>query len=42
LAALRYFAGWGNATNPSYAFYGDDVMRFAAEIQKDINVLEAN
>lgn len=40
LAALRYFAGWGNANNPSYAFYGDDVMRHAATIQADINVLE--
>lgn len=40
LAALRYFAGWGNAGNPSYAFYGDDVMRLASQIQADIDVLE--
>lgn len=39
LAALRYFAGWVNAENPSYAFYGDEVMRFADQFQADINVL---
>ena len=42
LAALRYFAGWGNAGNPSYAFYGDDVMSLAAQLQKDIDILEGN
>ncbi|MEK7147556.1 MAG: hypothetical protein AAB806_01605, partial [Patescibacteria group bacterium] len=26
LAALRYLAGWKNATKSAYAFYGDDVM----------------
>jgi len=40
LAALRYFAGWGNAGKSAYAFYGDAVMRFADEYQKDIDVLE--
>lgn len=40
LAALRYFAGWGNASKPSYAFYGDSVMRFADDYQADIDVLE--
>ena len=35
-AALRYFAGWGNADNPAYAFYGDDVMAFAAQFKSDI------
>jgi peptidoglycan hydrolase CwlO-like protein len=39
LAALRYFAGWGNASNPAYAFYGDDVMEFAAQFQSDIDTL---
>jgi len=39
LAALRYFAGWGNASNPAYAFYGDDVMAFAAQFQSDIQTL---
>jgi peptidoglycan hydrolase CwlO-like protein len=38
-AALRYFAGWGNASNPAYAFYGDDVMAFAAQFQQDIDTL---
>jgi len=40
LAALRYFAGWGNANKPAYAFYGDDVMVLADKFQKEIDVLE--
>lgn len=39
LAALRYFAGWGGAKNPAYAFYGDGVMQFAAQFQQDIDQL---
>jgi len=39
LAALRYFAGWANAGKSAYAFYGDGVMEFAAEFQKNINQL---
>ncbi|NBD73587.1 hypothetical protein GVX82_00920 [Patescibacteria group bacterium] len=39
LAALRYFAGWANATNPSYAFYGDGVMGHAARYQRQIDIL---
>ena len=39
LAALRYFAGWGGASNPAYSFYGDGVMEFAAEFQQDIDQL---
>ncbi|MBM3272093.1 hypothetical protein FJY94_02295 [Candidatus Kaiserbacteria bacterium] len=39
LAALRYLAGWKNATKPAYAFYGDDVMGFADKYQKDIDIL---
>jgi membrane-bound lytic murein transglycosylase B len=39
LAALRYLAGWGNASKPAYAFYGDDVMEFADEFQKQIDIL---
>lgn len=38
-AALKYFAG-SNWSKASYAFYGDDVMQFAASYQKDINILE--
>lgn len=40
LAALRYLAGWKNATKPAYAFYGDDVMEFADKYQKEIDILE--
>lgn len=42
LAALRYFAGWGNADNPAYAFYGDGVMGHASRIQSEIDILNAN
>ncbi|MBI2618210.1 hypothetical protein HYW58_02040 [Candidatus Kaiserbacteria bacterium] len=41
LAALRYFAGWTNATKPAYAFYGDEVMELAGKYQGLINVLES-
>lgn len=41
LAALRYFAGWGNAKKPAYAFYGDGVLGLADKFQKEIDVLEA-
>lgn len=40
LSALRYFAGWTNAKKAAYAFYGDDVMRFADQYQRDIDILE--
>lgn len=39
LAALRYLAGWKNATKSAYAFYGDNVMDFAADFQTQINVI---
>ena len=39
LAALRYLAGWNNASKSAYAFYGDDVMRFADKYQKQIDTL---
>ena len=39
LAALRYLAGWKNATKAAYAFYGDNVMDFAADFQASINVI---
>lgn len=39
LAALRYFAGWGNAEKPAYAFYGDGVMEHATFFQKQIDIL---
>jgi hypothetical protein len=40
LAALRYFAGWGNAENPAYAFYGDGVLEHASYFQKQIDALK--
>lgn len=40
LAALRYFAGWGNAGKAAYAFYGDEVLGHADRIQKQVDVLE--
>ena len=40
LAALRYFAGWANATKSAYAFYGDDVMELATFYQKQIDILK--
>lgn len=39
LAALRYLAGWQNATKSSYAFYGDEVMELADKFQSQIAVL---
>lgn len=37
-AALRYFAG-GNWNKPSFAFYGDGVMKYRDQYQADINVI---
>ncbi len=42
MAALRYFAGWGNASNPAYAFYGDGVMGHATRYQSEIDILKGN
>ncbi|XKT75455.1 MAG: hypothetical protein ACJKSS_01565 [Patescibacteria group bacterium UBA2103] len=42
LAALRYFAGWGNANKPQYAFYGDSVMEHADFFQEQIDILYGN
>lgn len=42
LAALRYFAGWGNANKPAYAFYGDGVMGLADQYQRNIDTLVAS
>jgi peptidoglycan hydrolase CwlO-like protein len=39
LAALRYLAGWAGATNPEYAFYGNDVMSLADNYQQEINII---
>jgi len=42
LAALRYFAGWTNATKSAYAPYGDDVMKLATKYQHQIDILSGN
>ena len=42
LAALRYLAGWKNASNPAYAFYGNDVMCLTQKMQQQIDVLNGN
>ncbi len=39
LAALRYYAGYGGASNPAYAFYGDGVIGYATQFQNDIDTL---
>lgn len=38
-AALRYLAGWKNASKSAYAFYGDDVMELTAKFQSQIDIL---
>lgn len=40
LAALRYLAGWKNATKPAYAFYGNEVMDLADYYQKQIDIIK--
>ncbi len=39
LAALRYYAGWGGASNPANAFYGDQVMNRKARLAKEITII---
>lgn len=39
LAAVRYLAGWVNATKPAYAFYGNEVLGYADTYQSQINIL---
>ena len=39
LAALRYYAGWGGASNPANAFYGDQVMNRKARLSNEINII---
>lgn len=40
-AALKYYAG-GNWSKPQNAFYGDSVMRIAADYQAQIDILQRN
>lgn len=39
LAALRYYAGWGGASNPANAFYGDGVMNRKAKFEGQMLIL---
>ncbi|MCA9359111.1 lytic murein transglycosylase [Candidatus Kaiserbacteria bacterium] len=39
LAALRYYAGWGGASNPANAFYGDQVMNRKSRMVENIRIL---
>jgi membrane-bound lytic murein transglycosylase B len=38
-AALRYYAGWGGASNPANAFYGDGVMNRKAKFEGQMRIL---
>ncbi len=42
LAALRYYAGWGGASNPANAFYGDQVMNRKAKFEGQIRILDGS
>jgi membrane-bound lytic murein transglycosylase B len=42
LAALRYYAGWGGATNPANAFYGNQVMNRKAKFEGQIRILDGS
>lgn len=39
LAALRYYAGWGGASNPANAFYGDQVINRKIRLAEEIKIL---
>ncbi|MFT7644596.1 MAG: hypothetical protein ACI9BF_000245 [Candidatus Paceibacteria bacterium] len=39
LAALRYYAGWGGASNPANGFYGDQVMNRKSRLAQEIQIL---
>ena len=38
-AALRYYAGWGGASNPANAFYGNQVMNRKDRLAQEIQIL---
>lgn len=42
LAALRYYAGWGGASNPANAFYGDGVMNRKAKFEGQMRILSGS
>lgn len=39
-SAVRYFAGWGGATNPINFPYGDNVMARKARLESEIKILQ--
>ena len=39
LAALRYYSGWGGASNPANAFYGDQVMNRKSRLAQEIVIV---
>ncbi len=39
LAALRYYAGWGGATQPQNQFYGDQVMQRMSRLENEMRIL---
>jgi hypothetical protein len=39
LAALRYYAGWGGASNPANAFYGQQVIERKVRLAQEIQTL---
>jgi peptidoglycan hydrolase CwlO-like protein len=39
LAALRYYSGWGGASNPANGFYGDQVMNRKSRLAQEIQIL---
>lgn len=41
LAAVRYYAGWGGASNPTNHPYGDQVMNRKARLEAEIRTLDA-
>jgi len=41
-AAVRYFAGWGGASNPVNFPYGDNVMTRKARLDNEIKILRGN
>lgn len=41
MAALRYYAGWGGASNPANSFYGDSVMRHKSTMEENIRILSS-
>ena len=39
LAALRYYSGWGGASNPANAFYGEQVIQRKLRLKEEIRII---